>query len=74
MYKNIDSYGIQQENYLVEIFYEYYYESETRDNPEYEGFEVTKVELNGEDITDFWWDMVDKDYSEEIMAQERDNR
>lgn len=74
MYKSIDSYGIQQENYLVEIFYEYYHEPETRDNPEVEEVEIMKVELNGEDITDFWWDMVDKDYSEEIMTQERDNR
>jgi len=51
-----DSYYIEQDNYMLEVFYHYYSERDTN----YEELEIEKVILNGGiDITDLYWDYID---------------
>lgn len=54
------TYTIEQDHYVFSIDYTYYYDSGTYEDPPVEDIEITSVELNGDDITDFYWDFVEE--------------
>ncbi len=85
--KNKDSYVIEEDDYAMEIYYNYFYESETWEDPENEELEIDKVQLQSKltrqdgdeewvttDITDFYFQQLDTEAIEDqILQKERDN-
>lgn len=85
--KNKDRYVIEDDDYAMELYYEYFYESETWEDPENEELQIDKVHLqskltrqDGEfewvrtDITDFYFQQLDTEAIEDqILQKERDN-
>ena len=56
---NINSkgtYTISEDHYEMSIDYSYYYTSGSYELPPAEDMEIESVDLNGMDITDFFWD------------------
>ena len=50
------TYTQEQDHYTIAITYTYYSDDGDYFNPPEEEFEVTDIEYNGMDITDFFWD------------------
>lgn len=64
-----DSYYIEQDHYIMEIFFEYYSEEATN----YEELEIQKVILNQDtDITDLYFDMIESESLEEEIINSLD--
>lgn len=56
---------------IIEIEYTYYYRSATHTDPSEEDININTVLLNGEDITDFYFNcpMVDTTHYEDIILE-----
>ena len=52
------TYVVTDDNYELEIYYEYYWDDGDYNNPPENDMEILEVSLNGMDITDFYWDLV----------------
>ena len=59
--------GSQQNPYQLDINYTYYWCDETYDQPAEAEFYIDSVELNGQDITNFYFDFLDVSLYEEVM-------
>ena len=46
----------QQETYTLEVYFDYHKEDGDWETPPSETLDITKAELNGQDITSFYWD------------------
>ncbi len=67
------TYVIEQDHYTLSIDYTYYYNSGTYDQPPEADMEITSVDLNGMDITDFYWDYVDDAIHTEVWEYAQEN-
>ena len=67
------TYTIEQDHYVLSIGYTYYYNTGTYEQPPEADMEITSVELNGMDITDFYWDYVDDTLHTEVWEYAQDN-
>ena len=47
-------YSIVEDHYVLDIYYDYYWDNGDYYQPPESSIEIEKVELNGEDITDFY--------------------
>ena len=56
--KTRGNYTIEEDNYNLNISYEYYWDDGDHENAPENDLEILEVELNGVDITDFFWDWV----------------
>ncbi len=73
---NINSkgtYTISEDHYEMSIDYSYYYTSGSYELPPAEDMEIESVELNGKDITDFFWDFVEDKVYQQVIEYARDN-
>ena len=52
----------------------YYYTSGTYEDPPVEDMEIRLVELNGIDITDFFWDFVEDKVYEQVWEYAQENK
>lgn len=69
-----DSYCIEQETYTIEIYYRYYSDTGNWEQSPEEDIEIKKVEYNGIDITDMYFDLMKTDpIEEELIEQVRNN-
>ena len=67
------TYALVSETYDLQIDYHYYYCSGDYEHPPEEDLEIKAVTLNDEDITDFFWDLVEDQVYEQVMQHARDN-
>jgi hypothetical protein len=67
------TYVIEQDHYVLSIDYTYYYNTGTYEQPPEAGMEITNVELNGMDITDFYWHYVDDKLHIEVWEYAQQN-
>lgn len=67
-------YELKTETYTLLVEYMYYYTSGTYEDPPVEDMEIQLVELNGMDITDFYWDYVDDGLHSQIWEYAQDNK
>tara|TARA_B110000977_G_scaffold196175_1_gene276032 strand:- start:63 stop:290 length:228 start_codon:yes stop_codon:yes gene_type:complete len=67
------TYTIRNRLYVLSIDYTYYYNTGTYEQPPEADMEITSVELNGMDITDFYWDYVDDTLHTEVWEYAQDN-
>jgi hypothetical protein len=73
---NINSkgtYTIKEDHYEMSIDYSYYYNTGTYEQPPEEDMEIESVDLNGMDITDFFWDFVEDKVYDQVIEYARDN-
>jgi hypothetical protein len=73
---NINSkgtYTISEDHYEMSIDYSYYYTSGSYELPPEEDMEIESVDLNGMDITDFFWDFVEDKVYQQVIEYAREN-
>tara|TARA_R110000796_G_scaffold231960_2_gene350088 strand:+ start:877 stop:1104 length:228 start_codon:yes stop_codon:yes gene_type:complete len=66
-------YTIKEDHYEMSIRYSYYFNPGTYEQPPEEDMEIESVELNGMDITDFFWDFVEDKVYQQVIEYARDN-
>lgn len=71
--KYTGTYSIVEENYVLVIEYEYYWDQGDYYSPPEDEFTITEVLLNGEDITDFYWDWVDDSIHSQVYEYAREH-
>lgn len=67
------TYTIEQDHYVLSIEYTYYYNSGTYEQPPEADMEITSVNLNGMDITDFYWDYLNDSVYEDVFQYAQEN-
>ena len=67
------TYTIEEDHYVLSIEYSYYYNTGTHDQPPEEDMEIESVDLNGMDITDFFWEFVEDKVYQQVIEYARDN-
>jgi len=67
-------YSIVEDHYILDVYYDYYWENGDYYQPPESSLEVEKVELNGEDITDFYWDFVDDKVHDKVIEHAEENK
>ena len=67
------TYTIEEDHYEMSIDYSYYYTSGSYELPPAEDLEIESVDLNGIDITDFFWDFVEDKVYQQVIEYARDN-
>lgn len=67
-------YELEAETYTLVVEYMYYYASGSYEDPPVEDMEITLVELNGIDITDFFWDLVEDKVYEQVWEHAQENK
>ena len=60
--------------YELEIHYDYYWDDDTYDQPAEDELEVTKVKLNGMDITTFYYDFIESEISTQLHEYAQENK
>ena len=66
------TYVEQEENYVLEIHYDYYWDNGDYYQPPESTLEIEKVELNGNDITEFYFDSDDETLHHKVMEYASD--
>ncbi len=66
------TYTIEQDHYVLSIDYTYYYNSGTYEQPPEEDMEIESVDLNGMDITDFFWEFVEDKVYQQVIEYARE--
>ena len=64
-----DSYSIDKDTYTIEVDYRYYSDSGSWEQPPEEDIEIKKVEYNGIDITELFWDFMDYEAIEDEVME-----
>ena len=67
-------YVIRTDNYTLCIEYTYYYSSGTHEQPPEADMEVINVELNGMNITEFYWNYIDEQVHTELWEYAQENK
>jgi hypothetical protein len=67
-------YVIRTDNYTLCIQYIYYYSEETHEQPAESDLEIVDVELNGMNITDFYWNYIDDQLQDLLADYAHENR
>jgi hypothetical protein len=60
--------------YELEIHYDYYWQEATHDAPAEDDLEITKVLLNGADITTFYYDFLEDVISTQLHEYAQENK
>ena len=66
------TYTIKDDHYVLSVDYTYYYNSDTYDQPPEEDMEIESVNLNGMDITDFFWEFVEDKVYQQVIEYARE--
>ena len=68
------TYVVTDDNYELEIYYEYYWDDGDYNNHPENDMEILEVSLNGVDITDFYWDWVDDAIQTQVWEYAQENK
>jgi hypothetical protein len=68
------TYSLSENNYDLNISYEYYWDDGDYNNAPENDLEILEVELNGVDITDFFWDWVNDDLNTRVWEYAQENK
>jgi|TARA_R110000851_G_scaffold35838_1_gene94021 hypothetical protein len=68
------NYIVTDDNYELEIYYEYYWDDGNYNNPPEADMEILEVKLNGMDITDFYWDWIDDSINTQVWEYAQENK
>jgi hypothetical protein len=72
--KTKGTYVVTDDNYELEINYEYYWDDGDHENAPENDMEILEVNLNGMDITDFYWDWVDDSIHTQVWEYAQENK
>ncbi len=72
--KTRGNYTIEEDNYDLNISYASYWDDGDYENPPENDLEILEVELNGVDITDFFWDWVNDDLNTRVWEYAQENK
>tara|TARA_R110000803_G_scaffold143765_1_gene209771 strand:+ start:220 stop:447 length:228 start_codon:yes stop_codon:yes gene_type:complete len=72
--KTRGNYTVDQDHYNLTVSYEYYWDDGDYENPPEDDFEILEVDLNGVDITDFFWDWVTDDLKGIVYQYAQQNK
>ena len=72
--KTKGTYIITDDNYELEIYYEYYWDDGDYNNAPEADMEILEVKLNGMDITDFYWDWIDDTINTQVWEYAQENK
>ncbi len=72
--KTKGTYSIVEDNYELDINYEFYWNDGDNDYPPEADLEIENAELNGIDITDFYWDWVDDAIHTQVWEYAQENK
>lgn len=72
--KTRGNYIIEEENYDLNVMYKYYWSDGNYDLPPEDELEIITVDLNGVDITDFFWDWVTDGLKEIVWKYAQENK
>tara|TARA_R100000951_G_scaffold15779_1_gene12429 strand:- start:9758 stop:9985 length:228 start_codon:yes stop_codon:yes gene_type:complete len=72
--KTKGTYIITDDNYELEIYYEYYWDDGDYNNAPEADMEILEVKLNGMDITDFYWDWIDDAINTQVWEYAQENK
>ena len=61
-------------SYELEIYYDYYWDDGDYESPPEDELEVTKVLLNGEDITTFYYDFLETEISTQLYEYAQESK
>jgi|TARA_R100001369_G_scaffold86899_1_gene121825 hypothetical protein len=68
------TYSLKEDNYDLNIYYEYYWDDGDYETPPENDLEILEVELNGVDITHFFWDWVNDDLNTRVWEHAQENK
>ena len=75
--KYTETYSIEEENYVLVIEYEYYWDKGDYESPPEDEFTITEVLLRRKsiimDITDFYWDWLDRTMHTQVYEYAREH-
>ena len=72
--KTKGTYSIVEDNYELDINYEFYWNDGDNDYPPEADLEIENAEFNGIDITDFYWDWVDDAIHTQVWEYAQENK
>ncbi len=72
--KTKGTYSIVEDNYELDINYEFYWNDGDNGYPPEADLEIENAELNGIDITDFYWDWVDDAIHTQVWEYAQENK
>ena len=72
--KTKGTYSIVEDNYELDINYEFYWNDGDNEYPPEADLEIENVELNGVDITHFFWDWVNDDLNTRVWEHAQENK
>jgi len=67
-------YVIDQDQYTLIVSYTYSWDNGDYDTPPEDDLEITDVELNGMDITDFYWDLLSDTIDQDVYDHAIENK
>lgn len=67
-----DHYEKSKSKWCLSINYSYYFNTGTYEQPPEEDLEIESVELNGMDITDFFWEFVEDKVYQQVIEYARE--
>jgi|TARA_B110000908_G_scaffold170319_1_gene229532 hypothetical protein len=67
-----DHYEKSKSKWCLSINYSYYFNTGTYEQPPEEDMEIESVELNGMDITDFFWEFVEAKVYQQVIEYARE--
>lgn len=69
-----NEYVIDQDQYTLIISYTYSWDNGDYNTPPEDDLEITDVELNGMDITDFYWDLLSETIDQDVYDHAIENK
>lgn len=69
-----NEYVIDQDQYTLIISYTYSWDNGDYNTPPEDDLEITDVELNGMDITDFYWDLLSDTIDQDVYDHAKENK
>jgi len=67
-------YSIEEDHYVLDVHYEYYWDNGDYYQPPECSLEIEKVELNGNDITDFYYDFLYDEVNHKVVEHAEENK
>lgn len=69
-----NEYVIDQDQYTLIVSYTYSWDNGDYNTPPEDDLEITDVELNGMDITDFYWDLLSETIDQDVYDHAIENK
>jgi hypothetical protein len=70
----VDSYYIEEDDYIMEIFYEYSKDRGDYFSPLSSELEIKKVLINSEELTQLFWDYIETEELLEIIESDANSK